>query len=449
VYQDRYFPFTTIEQTLSNFTPLDNEQLGEKQITPDLTKIYYELQEQRHIQPVLDEKQEISNVNLNNHIEHFDIKSFSSMSNLPSKEYRQVFGVPDEIVNTVNDLTYYVDQKLQSIVSNEKPQIIEVSEDNQPIISTDQEELINEITPSITSNAELDLRYTSLLDRINTLIKPLVDLSSSSFITENKSILSNIKEDKNSSNVIDYTTSVVTNVISNITPNLLLKNTNEETTISSDTDASDRKDVQSQVSMTSTAESTKLNDEILTPTVTDGEIIASKSSEEISTKVKDDEQEQSSSTDLTEIMKHLLSSPSTSSEEQTPTIDKHQETVDSSNIADYAAAIVTTVISSFTNAIPTSESTKEATCSVNTDSLVEEQIPFQVTKSIEEATSTTESTISDIEAPSPIVTNDAIVISSPSEEMKTKDADNQQQEHSIEDQHIEVSKTPVSKLFFF
>jgi hypothetical protein len=256
LYQHRYFPFTTIEQTLSNFTLADNEQLDEKKITSDLTKIYYELQEQRHIQPVFDEiktkeKQDTSDVNVNNHIEHFDIKSFSCISNMPSKEYRQVFGVSDDIVNT-----------LQSIISNEKSQIIETSEDHQTIVSTDQEELVNNAISNVTSNVELDFRYTSLFDRINTLIKPLLDLPSSSFINENELISSNIKEDK---------------------------------------DASNRKDVQSQVStttdqITSITESIKPDDEVLTPTVTDNEVTVSKSSEEIATKSGDDNQQQLSST---------------------------------------------------------------------------------------------------------------------------------------------------------
>jgi len=276
LYQNRYFPFTTIEQTLSNFTLSNNEQLDEEKIAPDLTKMYYELQEQRHIQPVFNEIQ-TSDVNVNNHIEHFDIKSFSSISNLPSKEYRQVFGISDEIVNTVDDLKCNVDQTLQPIVSNEKSPIIETSDDHQSIASTDQEELVNKAIPNITSNVELNFRYTSLLDRINTLIKPLLDLSSSSFTTKNESISSNIKEDKDASTEIDNATSVIINIVTNSS----LTTTN----------ASNGKDVQSQVStttnqITSTAESTKSDDEVT----------VSKSSEELATKAGDDNQQQPSST---------------------------------------------------------------------------------------------------------------------------------------------------------
>jgi hypothetical protein len=216
------------------------------------------------------------------------------VSNLPSREYRQVFGVPDEIFNTVNDLTYYVDQKLQSIDTNEKTQITETSEDHQSILSTDQEEIINPTTASITSNAELDLRYSSLLDRMHTLISPLLDLPSSTFTAENQSIPTKFKEP----NLID--------VVSNIA--------NEETfTSSSDTDAFKEKDVQASVSTmtdlkTSTTEPMESNDEILTPVVTDNEVIVSKSSEEIATKAEDEEQHQPSLPGLFEIMKNLFPS---------------------------------------------------------------------------------------------------------------------------------------------
>lgn len=187
LYQHRYFPYTTMEQTLAQFSPIDDEQLDNKSTTSDFTKLYYELQEQRHNQqPVFKDietemKKEISDVNLLNHI---DMNSFSSISNLPSKEYRQVFGVSDEIINTVDDLTYRVDQVLQTTVPDEKSQIIDVFQDHQPIISNDAN--------SSTSNAELDLRYSSLLDRVSILIKPLVILQSTTSITENESITSNL-----------------------------------------------------------------------------------------------------------------------------------------------------------------------------------------------------------------------------------------------------------------
>ncbi|CAF3698084.1 unnamed protein product [Rotaria sp. Silwood1] len=207
--QQKYFSIPNSEQISLDLTSsINNEQLDKTKTTSDLTKIYYELKEQRHIQPVhiYEQKQEILNDNLNNHIQHIDLTSFSQISNLPSREYHQVFGTSDEIVDTINDLTKSIDQTFQSNISDEvkpitfdsdsKSQISEIFEDNQSIVSTNQEQIINENIPNIISNVEFDFRYSSLLNQLDTLMKPLHNLSSSLFNTEHESLLSKTHEEK-------------------------------------------------------------------------------------------------------------------------------------------------------------------------------------------------------------------------------------------------------------
>jgi hypothetical protein len=342
-----------------HFIPIVNEQSTKKKVTTDFTKIYYELQEQRQIQPLInfipsEQKQETST----NHIEHFDLKSFSLISNLPSREYRQVFGVPDEVVNTIDDLTYYIDQTLSPIVSdevksttfdsNEKPHIIEIFEDHQLIISPDQNEPIQKPTPSIISNVELDFRYTLLLDRINTFIKPLTDLPSSSFIIENELIPSKIEEEKDSSNVIDYATSMATNVISNIVSNLSLTTTttNEETIItssplqSSTTDRIPSIDEHQEIVDLLNIESTTFAGKVQSPITTDG-VIQTK---------EDDEQQEPTSTGLFQIVKNLL--PSTLSS-KTSTKSNSQTTPQYENIVENLAdqTDLSSIISTFTTVL--------------------------------------------------------------------------------------------------
>ncbi|CAF4415655.1 unnamed protein product, partial [Rotaria sp. Silwood2] len=210
-YQRQYFSSPNIKQISLDLTSIDDEQLDQKKSTPDLTKIYYELQEQRHIQPLhiyeqIEQKQETSDDNLNNPVQQIDLTSFSQISNLSSREYHQVFGVSNEIVNTVNDSTNYIDQIIPSNVSdevksitfdsNEKSQITEIFEDNRSIVSENQEQLNNESMPNIISNAEFDFRYSSLLNRLDTLAKPLLNLPLSSSIIANELTLSKTHQEK-------------------------------------------------------------------------------------------------------------------------------------------------------------------------------------------------------------------------------------------------------------
>ncbi len=314
LYPDHYFSSTTNEQTFSNLTSMEDEQLEGKDAISDLTKIYYELREQRHIQPVLDnaltkQKQETSDINLDNQNGHFNIKSFPIITNLPTREYRQIFGVSNEIIDTVNDLIYDVDQKVQSNISNEESRVKETFEDHQSIIPAEHKELANEITPSITSNVELDLRYSLLLDRMNTLLKPLMNSSSSSssFITETKSIPSNIEEEQDSSNKIDQVTTIVTGVPANITSDSSLVTPNEQIATNNNTDLSNEKEISTTVDqITSTTQSVTDNNEILTLPEANSEAIVSKSSE-------DDEKEQEAH--------QTRLSPSISFEEHTASTD--------------------------------------------------------------------------------------------------------------------------------
>ncbi|CAM4896984.1 unnamed protein product [Rotaria socialis] len=165
--QSEYFITRNIEPISSEFPSVDIEESDKKTETSDLTRIYFELQEQRNNAP-LHVYQEKSNDN------HIGLKSFPHVTNLLSTEYHRVFGVSNDIINTVSDITKSVDVTFQSKDSNENKSI--VIDDNQSII------------PGVTSNLQLDFRYSSLLNRVDTLIQPLLNSLS---INENESILAN------------------------------------------------------------------------------------------------------------------------------------------------------------------------------------------------------------------------------------------------------------------
>ena len=174
--EDRYFPSTIDEPTLLN---------NDESTAPDFTQLYYRLHEQRHLQPVvldqtLSESKEETSTNPQG---HFDIDLFSMITNLPSKEYRQVFGVSDDVIDTMDDLTSSVEQTVSVSHANDHITIRQSSHDD----STKKEIVNNEET---TTEAELDLRYSVLLDRMNTLLRPLMDLSSTSRVSETRPITS-------------------------------------------------------------------------------------------------------------------------------------------------------------------------------------------------------------------------------------------------------------------
>lgn len=170
--QDRYFPQIVDEEPLSNH---------EKDTEADLLKMYYELREQRHHQLVPDRleiepEQEIST----DHEEH---QLFPTNTNLPFTEYRQVFGISDEFMN--NDLTSSAQQIIE---------VTNLDDNTSSIVSSEKENINDEQT---TSDAELDFRYSVLLDRMSALLRPLIDLSSTSVITEANLAPSNVATEEN------------------------------------------------------------------------------------------------------------------------------------------------------------------------------------------------------------------------------------------------------------
>ncbi|CAF3497813.1 unnamed protein product [Rotaria sordida] len=387
LYEHRHFISNDVEESPIHFTPIDRQESvqstvttasEEKKIIPDSPLAYYELQEKRHtlmspqksneiekpeqkssslttwttMQPLIDYeekdmKQETTDINLDDHAyeyaRRFDLESPSIMSNLPTREYRQVFGIPDDIVNTIDDMTHHIDQTLameskydqSSIVSDdvknllsqpdeqfqsddvqytipfnnvpvsdnvkriiealealesdlleqkdslplEKSSITKSVEDlinqqnvlssnllstaldndiketleNQTIIFPSKDEFVEDdllpktietkmfddtIQDDILKNSELDSRYAELLEHIDNLEKPLVDLqSSSSSISENETIISDIKEEKDDDQYLQQRHDTLTDHITTLedaTNKNLLSDTDKQVVTSTD-----------------------------------------------------------------------------------------------------------------------------------------------------------------------------------------------------------------------
>jgi hypothetical protein len=303
-----YFKF---EQTWPDFTLTD-----EKNLIPDVSKNYYELQDQRRVQSVLnyeqiEKKQKPSNINLHNQPQHLGLESFSLISNLPSREYRQVFGASDEVVTKVEELTNQVasntDQQsnisddVTPIIfgSNEKPEMIETLEDYSSIVSPNQVFTNEEKTSedrSISYN-ELDSRYSTLIDRINSLIQPLLTDSS---IIDNQPIQLEIKnkEDDDQRHLrerYDVLIDHVKRLEEAIHANLIDDTVDAHKQLSSDDQL-----INSQDNLVETTEQ-RLNTPLLAVTSS-----YEKTSDELNNQ-KEDEQHQPLITGLFEIMKSLLS----------------------------------------------------------------------------------------------------------------------------------------------
>ncbi|CAF3882125.1 unnamed protein product, partial [Rotaria sp. Silwood2] len=181
LYEHRHFISNVAEEPPSHFTPIDRQESVQSVTIPEDKKVisdsplaYYELQEKRHtlmspqestqsekpeqissslttwttMQPLIDyeekeKKQDMTDINLDDHAyecaRRFDLESPSIISNLPTKEYRQVFGVPDEIVTTVDDMTHHIDQTLSMESKHDKKSI--VSDDVKNISSQFDEQL--------------------------------------------------------------------------------------------------------------------------------------------------------------------------------------------------------------------------------------------------------------------------------------------------------------------
>ncbi|CAF5088841.1 unnamed protein product, partial [Rotaria magnacalcarata] len=92
-------------------------------------------------------KPDVSDINLDvrsyEYARKFDLESPSVVSHLPSREYRQVFGVSDDIIKTVDDMTDHVhetlsterEQNQQPVTSDEIPSLL--SESNENLASED------------------------------------------------------------------------------------------------------------------------------------------------------------------------------------------------------------------------------------------------------------------------------------------------------------------------
>ena len=280
IYADRYFVRGGIddEHLTPRFIPSTNEGIvstEEKDLAPDSPMAYYDLQEERHTlmspqqsvndetsatpslttwtttQPLADydkteEKHRSTELNLNEqayqYARQIDMDSSSVISNLPDQEYHQVFGVPEEIVHAVNEMTDQVDRTLsaerktdeETIVSTEVKRQTSDSEDASPVQQvpsavlskgetsvsdsvqritealnslesdllreeeaasktallatapadhSEQHQNKNETVTDTISDRELDSRYSALLDRIDTLEKSLTDSQSSASST--------------------------------------------------------------------------------------------------------------------------------------------------------------------------------------------------------------------------------------------------------------------------
>jgi hypothetical protein len=247
-------------------------------------------------------------------------------------------------------------------------------------------------------------------------------------------------EEKDSTSIFDKAISIVTDVISSINNALPTITVSEGSSIATDSNVSDEEDDQSQSQIptniveTTTIESTITDEKPVSSVVPEDETPVLKSSEEHETGEKDN-QEPTSSTGLLEILKSLLpsklqstKSDVVSSEEQVLTVENEQqqqqqeipspvsgyftssdvyhaykqpvepviEDKDVPSIIDGATSIVKSAISSVTNVLPTSKTT-------------------------EETTSVTASTIRDEQVSAPIVTEEEIIVSKPSEEKEDVD----------------------------
>jgi hypothetical protein len=190
-YQHHNLPTTIIEQTLSNFNSIDTEQSIEKKDIP-------ELDEQRHIQSSFDDQQleqKQITTDVHDHVEYLNLKSFPLISNLPSRKYRPVFGMPDELDNTFDDSIYYIDQTFPSKISDEvklnisdsfeESQLIDTVKNDLRIRPLDEKEILHEPTRNIISNLHSAFPSSLRHDRTDTLIEPLLDLPSPSLIAAN------------------------------------------------------------------------------------------------------------------------------------------------------------------------------------------------------------------------------------------------------------------------
>ncbi|CAF1215180.1 unnamed protein product, partial [Adineta ricciae] len=218
LYEQRHF-ITTVDEDLSaQFTSIDQPEpaqvaifTDEKKPIPTSTLAYYEIQEQRHtlmspqnsvvnetnettapmlttwttVQPRIEYEETKTNdkkpnINLDDQAyelaRRFDLESPAIISHLPIREYRQVFGIPDDIVNTIDDMTHHVDQVLSMESKNQ-----EQKQERQPIV-TDQ---IKSLPSESSEDSELSIVDTQVSENIKIITEAIHALESEIIEQEN------------------------------------------------------------------------------------------------------------------------------------------------------------------------------------------------------------------------------------------------------------------------
>ncbi|CAF4554913.1 unnamed protein product [Rotaria sp. Silwood1] len=231
LYKHRHFISDVVEESSSHFTPIDRQESvqsipmsEEKKVISDSPLAYYELQEKRHtlmspqestqiekpeqissslttwttMQPLIDyeekeKKQDITDINLDDHAyeyaRRFDLESPSIISNLPTREYRQVFGVPDDIVNTVDDMTHHIDQQLSMQLKHDEQSIVSDDVKNISLQSNEQFQADDGQFTMPFSNAPVSDNVKRIIEAIEALDSDLLEhkgdiTSETSSITE-------------------------------------------------------------------------------------------------------------------------------------------------------------------------------------------------------------------------------------------------------------------------
>ena len=223
LYENRHFVSPATEESDLEFSPVSRQdsvqstvQTEEKKVIPDSKLAYYELQEERHTlmspqQSVSNEKDETessslttwttvqpltdfeptekddkkSDINLDDQAyevaRRFDLASPSVISNLPTSSYHQVFGVSEDIANTMDHITEHVSQILskeqensaESITSDEIPtsltlKVVDSVSDNVKKITEALDALESDLLEESSAPSELDQSATDEENRLKT-----------------------------------------------------------------------------------------------------------------------------------------------------------------------------------------------------------------------------------------------------------------------------------------
>ncbi|CAF1166515.1 unnamed protein product, partial [Adineta ricciae] len=211
LYEQRHFITTGDEDLSTQFASIDQPEpdqvaisTDEKKSIPTSPLAYYEIQEQRHtlmspqnsvvnetnettaptlttwttVQPRIEyEETEITEekptINLDDQAyelaRRFDLESPAIISHLPIREYRQVFGISDDIVNTVDDMTHHVDHVLSMESKNQ-----EQKQERQPIVIDE----IKSLPSESSENSELPIVDTQVSENIKIITEAIHALDS-------------------------------------------------------------------------------------------------------------------------------------------------------------------------------------------------------------------------------------------------------------------------------